>query len=253
MSTSFPTPGRGAWTRTGGLLPVKPGNRNPAGFYRRGAAGEVDVGRSFATRADLSHHARVVNLGVRVIQQMCGQDIDRRDGIFGPATDADVRRLQLGAGLKVDGIVGRETMKAGLGELITDMANANNVPVEILGGVIMHESAMDPAAVGVNGADHGLAQINLAAHTSVSVEQALDVEFALLFTVDDLAHQYEKWDGRTKNKVDAWNIAIANHNSPALAVTWARTGAAPFVPGRVFQIEEYVQRVRSAWSGATHQ
>ncbi len=75
---------------------------------------------------------------------------------------------------------------------------------------------------------------------------AMDPSYALMFSAEDLAQTYAVWRGKTK--ADPWDIAIANHNSPALARKWAIAGVPPFVPGRVFQIEDYVLRVREAWN-----
>jgi hypothetical protein len=245
--TTYSVPGRGAWTRTGGLLPGKPGGIGRAGYYRLAGLGEAPIGSHYANGADLSHDAYVVYLGVLQIQDLVGLTGRDLDGWFGAQTAASVRRAQ-GEWWKVDadGIVGRDTMRAALTPLITAISTERDVPLAILGGLLVNESALDPAAVGVNGVDHGLAQINLKAHAAtVSLEQALDVQFAVEFSARDLAHIHEVWAGKTK--ADPWDVAIANHNSPALARQWARSGIAPFIPERVFQIEDYVKRVREAW------
>lgn len=251
MST-YPAPGRGTWTRTGGLLPGlpdKPG-RTPsrAGYYRAPAVGEQAVGSAYYLKSPTvwTHHEHVVYWGVRAIQRLVGMSNTDVDGWFGARTGAQVYVAQVRAGVDSDGIVGRDTMKALLTPVIDDIATHNDVPVAILGGLCVNESALDPAAVGINGADHGIAQINLNAHgDKVSLAQALDPWFALAFSAEDLAHVYDVWKGKTK--ADPWDVAIANHNSPALARRWAREGKAPVVEGRVFQIEEYVQRVHESW------
>lgn len=242
---AYPSPGRGAWSLRGGLLPVRPGSTNKAGYYRlaQPTMGEKWIGLAH-TQGDTSHDARVVHLAVEQIQIMLGFEEADIDGIFGPRTHQKVMALQARCGLKADGIVGPSTMRAGLTPLLQDLAARNGIPVAVLGGLIVNESNLDPAAVGVNGADHGIAQINLDVHP-LSVQEAIDIEKALEFTVRDLSSIVARWQGKTS--ADPYDIAIANHNSPALAQIWARKGEAPHVVGRVFQIAEYVQRVRTSW------
>lgn len=242
MST-YPAPGRGAWRTTGGLLPGKPGGTGTVGYYRLAVATEAPVGSTWITKADTSHHAECVWLGVKALQQLIGA---QADGWFGPQTSLKLIAAQKRWGIEADGIAGPTTLKAALTETITTVAATAGVPVALLGGLLVHESGLDPAAVGVNGIDHGLAQINLSAHAAeVTAAKAMDTLFALQFSAEDLSHIHTVWDGKTK--ADPWDVAIANHNSPKLARQWAIAGVPPFVPGRVFQIEDYVLRVRESW------
>jgi hypothetical protein len=239
---TYPRPGRGAWTLTGGLLPAKAGSTARRGYYRLSVDTERPIGSTFATGADTSHHARVVNYGVRAIQMLLGIEAD---GWFGPVTDQGVRTAQRNYGLEVDGIVGVDTMRELLRPVLANIGDVTGVAVPILGGLITNESGLDPAAVGVNGQDHGLAQINLGAHKDVSVLEALTPDYAIHWSAEDLAHVHDTWARRTT--VDPWKIAIASHNSPLLAKRWAVTGKAPVVDGRLFQIEEYVDKVLTSW------
>ncbi len=242
---SFPSPGRGAWSLIGGLLPAKPGATSRIGYYRAASAGEAPVGSTWVQKKDTSHHAHVVWFGVRAIQQLVGAEVD---GWFGPQTQVLVTLAQAKAGIEADGIVGPATMKALLTPVITEIAKESGVPAQILGGLLTNESMLDPAAVGVNGVDTGLAQINLRAHAfDVTLDNALDPRYALSWTADDLARIARVWKGRTS--VDVWDIAIANHNSPFLAKRWALQGKPPIVEGREFQIQEYVERAKAAWTG----
>ena len=50
--------------------------------------------------------------GVKELQQKLGMPESEQDGIFGPKTEAAVRKLQQSQGIKVDGIVGPETRGA---------------------------------------------------------------------------------------------------------------------------------------------
>lgn len=237
----YPAPGRGAWRQSGGLLPGRPGGAG-RGYYRAAVGTETPVGSAWLREEDAGHDAYCVHLGVKAIQRLVGA---LADGWFGPATAAAVAAAQARHRVEADAIVGPASMRAFLTPLIQDLATHNAVPVVILGGLLVNESALDPACVGVNGMDHGLAQINLGAHEKITVDQALNVEFAVEFTVNDLSMRHSLWFGRTK--ADPWDIAIAAHNSPALAKRWAQEGKPPVVAGRPFQIEEYVARVRAAW------
>jgi hypothetical protein len=244
--SQYPGPGRGAWSLTGGLLPVSAGSRSKAGYYRRPQPGEAAVGSAYASGKDDGHHAYVVNLGVRAIQTLTGLEGADVDGWFGEQTSARVVAAQKRWGLDADAVVGRVTMRAALSDLVAEIAGQNHVPTAILGGLVLNESSLDPAAVGVNGEDHGIAQINLGAHgDKVSLEQAMDPDFSLMWSAMELSMTYRTWVGHTQ--ADPWDIAIANHNSPALARRWAQAGAAPFVVGRAFQIEDYVAKVRTLW------
>lgn len=247
MST-YPSPGRGAWTLTGGLLRAKPLSTSRVGYYRLAGLGEIPIGSAFLNRADTSHGAECVFRAVMALQELTSATID---GWYGLDTDQHVRAAQQALHLEVDGIVGPVTTKALLTPMISQIAATASVPVAILGGLLMNESSLDPGAVGVNGLDHGLAQINLGAHAaSVRFEDAMDPQYAINWSAQELHHTYATWvwqQGKTRSGVDAWDIAIANHNSPALARTWAQTGTAPVVATRPFQIEEYVRKVRTAW------
>lgn len=243
--TSYPAPGRGAWTITGGLLPAKPGSTSRSGYYRLAGLGEIFVGAGWSTGADTSHHAQCVWLGTTAIQDLIGMAPSDQDGWFGPDTDQYVRAAQSALRVEVDGIIGRDTMRAVLTPLIN--AHALSIPVRILGGLLLNESGLDPAAVGSNGTDHGVAQINLAAHPEISLTDAMHPEFAIAWTSQELLSNYQRLGPRCVRGVDPWNVAIAAHNSPTLARQWATTGSAPVVPGRPFQIAEYVQRVKTVW------
>lgn len=243
MITVYPAPGRGAWRRLGGLLPDPPKSAGSVGYYRLNVGSEIPVGSAWLRRTDVTHHAEAVHLGVRAIQRLVGAT---QDGWFGMETAGKVVAQQKKLGLGRDGIVGPTTMRALLLPVIMQIAAITGVPVPILGGLLVHESALDPAAVGVNGEDHGLAQINLAAHRdTVTLWDAMDPEYAIHWTAEDLAQEHDTWENRTT--ADPWKIAIAHHNSPLLARRWAKTGVPPVVTGRVFQIEEYVNNVLAAW------
>lgn len=241
-------PGRGSWLLQGGLLPLKPGNTDRFGYYRAPATGEVMIGRPGAKWPNSTYSERAVHLGVRALQQALRVPVD---GLLGKQTGDAIRAFQEAQGREVlgaaDGIAGPRTTLALFRPLIRLVALAHSVPVDVLGGLSRLESSMDPACVGAyNGRDSGLCQINLGAH-EVTPEQAFDPAYALNWSAEDLREVYLRWVGKTT--ADPWDIAIANHNSPALAQQWARTGKPPFSQARKDngfpQINEYVAEVRS--------
>lgn len=241
--------GRGSWTRKGGLLPGKPGGTGTFGYYRLAAAGEVQVGSAWVLGRDKSDAAHAVNAGVKVIQRGVGIPTAQCDGWFGKDTDNAVKAFQTAHGLYVDGVVGPATTKEILRPILA--AYTSLVPLDILGGMSVWESALDPAAVGVNGYDHGLAQINLQAHSAtVTYDQAMDADFAYSWSAKDMRAIHDRWVGQTA--ADPWDIACANHNSPKDALAWAKAGAPVWSQQRYddgfIQIDEYVRRVRSSWT-----
>jgi hypothetical protein len=242
MST-YSKPGRGAWRLEGGLLPAKPASTSKSGYYRASLAAEKPVGSGWIDGSDTSHDAQAVFLGVKAIQGLVGAEVD---GWFGPLSAKSVTDAQKRVGIEADGIVGRATMRALLTPLVEHTSATFAVPVFLLGGLLVIESSLDPGAVGVNGADHGVAQINLDAHeATVSLEQAMDPQFSTAWTAQELHAIWVKWTAKTA--IDPWTIAVANHNSPLLAKRWAITDQAPFVKDRAFQIADYVTKVRTAW------
>jgi len=243
-------PGRGMWTKTGGLLPLKPESMNPAGYYRppHTDKGEKMVGSAYASGRDKNYHTYVVYCAVKVLQRLVGVTAD---GWLGDKTGAAIVAKQRQYELTRDAVAGPVTLRALLTPTILSVANLYRIPIEVLGGVCVWESRLDPGAVGVSGYDTGIAQINLSAPAAkdFTVQQVLDPDFALSFTAEGMKKVYDRWMNRTS--VDLWDIAIANHNSPASAQEWALTGKAPFSQYRKDrgypQINEYVQSVRSAW------
>jgi hypothetical protein len=249
MSTTPPivadVPGRGSWRRTGGLLPAKPGGPGSTGFYREAQGTETPIGSRWVRKTDESHTAHVVNLGVRAIQLLVGLSYSSADGWFGPKTADQVLRAQARVGVKTDGIVGPATMRALLLPILTETAEVWSVPLPVLGGLAVFESGLDPAAVGTNGYDTGLAQINLAVHVNIGLEQALNHTYALSWAASNIRGAYERFEGRTT--ADLWDVAIAWHNSPVAATLWARHGEPQHDPDRSIQIADYVAKVKAAW------
>jgi peptidoglycan hydrolase-like protein with peptidoglycan-binding domain len=246
MTFTPDTKGRGAWTRTGGLLPDPPGGTGGIGYYRLAITGEAPVGSTWARGSDTSDAAHAVNAGTRALQVLLGITGADVDGWFGPQTDRAVRAAQTRLGLIVDGIAGPATLRKLLTPGITAAATATRVPTKVLGGIATHESMLDPAAVGYTTPhDHGLMQINLDAFDEdsaehITYEQAMDPNFSIPWTARRIRGQYDQWVGKTT--ADPWEVAILYHNSPYNSLRLAKSGVYPST-----QAQQYVASVLSAW------
>lgn len=114
------------------------------------------------------------------------------------------------AGAQIAPRVFQETRGRTLLEWASIIAQRNGVPLNILYGIIDHESNWLPTAEGDNGDSHGLAQIHLPSFKGrISASQARDPIFALEFTAKLLKERFQKY-GR-------WDAAIAAHNDPSAA------------------------------------
>lgn len=240
-------PGRGAWTLKGGLLPEKPGGKG-IGYYRLAdhTKSEKDVGSAFPTGADTSDTAKTVNLAVKAFQSICGIPLRERDGWLGPQTSAAGIELQKRLGIEADGIFGPQTMRATFQLLIFTKADLYAVNRPILTGIVGVESQFDLGAVGVNGWDHGLVQINLDPKNgngaSISLEFALTPDLALDWTAKALRTVFNRTytQKRGISIERAWDVAILNHNNPKNAGILRDTGQYP-----TEQAKNYVESVRN--------
>lgn len=100
-------------------------------------------------------------------------------------------------------------------ELTALAAQRHGVPINILYGMIAHESDYDVNAVG-KAAERGLAQIHPPSFPGITGAQAFNPAFALNFAAEKLRQRF--------NTYGSWEIAVAAHNSPKAAAHLARTG-----------------------------
>jgi len=226
--------GRGAWSKTG--------KDNGSRFYQYLTGLPLDGAQP--TR-DVNYEA--VSLGVKALQRrgneyaaLFGFGTVPVDGNFSPL---DVRQYKLVqsrlgfTGKAVDGVIGPATARRLWHPLVEFYGKAQGVPPEHVWGMTALESAFDPGAVGwTTPSDRGLCQINLVAHTSVTVEQAFDPHYAINYTCDRLRKARAQFAG--KGGELQRSCSIAQHNSPLAAQQWYSAGVPP-----TDQIAKYVSLV----------
>lgn len=249
MSWAPDVPGRGAWTLRGGLVNNSGG---VTGYYQLPTEGQDAPGL-----ARTGDSAWCVHRSVAAVQQLLDKRLAPADplaatGVWDGRTQELMAAWQESLGLEpANGIFGPRTAAWFWRPQMTAAGRLTGVSWRFLYGLTSRESGFDPAAVGVNGYDHGLVQVNLApdAHgSSVTRVQAVDPRWCYGFAARGLRSVFERWSGRTS--ADPWDVAIASHNSPALAQEWGETGQAPVVEGRIFQIADYVIDVRARGEAA---
>lgn len=201
------------------------GGGKTSSYYRVGTtAGPVlsDTVTKFAVKA------------IQVELRYFGYKGTRTDGVFDLSTDKDVRSFQNSKGLVADGIVGPNTAKALFGHRIMVEQDNFNIPRDYLFGLIDLESAFDPGAVGANGYDSGLVQINLdpvnGHGNEITQAQAFDPAFAVHYTAQRISDAYDAFATKLDDLI--WKLAVAQHNSPLNAKTWVEA-ALRVPPGAV--------------------
>lgn len=214
--------GRGAWNSKGrgGTLKRLKDETTPAGpYYLLGVSPAKLVGSAardalkagkVPTTDDLA-----VNYGVKAIQKLVNlagaSPKLAEDGVSGKGTDAGVRAFQKKTGLKVDGSVGPNTMKALLLPHIKKMAGTADVGGQpkwtVVYGFLANEGGWDPGAVGyIDEADLGLAQINGRAHPDMSVAERFDPIVAIQFNIDYLDNALKNLKGNLRDAVLSYNL-----------------------------------------------
>lgn len=228
-AAGLPRNGRGAWTREGI-------NGDYRYHYR-----DDDVPVGGEAEASLAHWA--VSAGVQAIKARLndlGHLEDRYvrnyPATFGKAVRNAVIRFQTAQGLDPDGTVGRTDAVALFTPVIDAAERASGIPRHLLRGETMHESALDPGAVGYfiyygadldyRGVDRGMSQINSLANDQVSWAQAFDPSYSLPWSARRMRSYYDGFKRDFPGKADRtyWDAAVCAHNNPSAARAWARAG-----------------------------
>ncbi len=194
-------------------------------------------------------------LGVKAIQtelRFNGHVETRVDGVFDDSTDKALKEFQAKVGLVADGVFGPKSSVELFAKRIETDQRANGVPNDYLKGMIAHESGYDPVAIGVNGLDTGLVQINLDPVNGhggeITMAQALDPGFAIPYAANRMGAAHDAYTDALNPL--AWKLAVGQHNSPLNAKRW-RDAALSVPPGpteedsltRIESVSNYVRMV----------
>jgi len=248
VPNATPEHGRGAWTREGIDFDYR---------YRLAPLARQRVGRH--PDRSLSHWAVAAGTAAiqrRLVELECLDPVVDH-GVFNRKTAEAVSRFQLmendpdgGAELIVDGIVGRSDARALFTPLVDQAEVTHRIPNRLLLGQTVHESALDPGAVGYfifypdyRGVDRGFSQINSRAHPDITWQQAFDPVFALRYSGKRMRETYDTYRKAhpKRRKAVLWDAAVCAHNSPVNGKKWAQTGTAP-----TEQAASYVAAVKNA-------
>ncbi len=251
--------GRGAWNTKGVGGTLKPqtvkGKRTivPGPYYMLGGDPMQRVGlRAFLLKTagrerEIELNELAVWHGVVALQVLLngrGGSPCKIHGVFDEETDWAVRQAQKQLGLAVDGIVGKNTMRAFMLPIIKNVARGSmNQDWHGIYGVLANEGAFDPGAVGVlDSSDLGPAQINMPSHPNVSVSDAFCVSKSIQFVANLLAQGLNEFHDE-RDAVVSYNLGIGGTRM------WIKAGRPDeWVPpwdntGRSRNVKAYIDRI----------
>jgi len=246
---SEPAHGRGAWNRTGidfdyryALAPTKE--------QRIGTRCEESLAHWAVGAGCLAIQRRLAVLGFYEMQSA-------QRGVFNSRMKNAVKAFQAqntdpmtGAQLLQDGTVGITDARSLFTPVILKVESKYNIPDKLLLGETVHESALDPGAVGYfiyypdyRGVDRGMSQINSLANPTVSWMDAFSPTYALDWSGRRLRTIYNQYKSQypATDDTELWNAAVCSHNNPSAGRAWARDGYPPTTDAA-----KYVQAVRNA-------
>lgn len=229
-SSQRPAYGRGAWTRAG-----------IGDDYRYHKRDGVRVGNEAEKSLDhwaVSAAVGAIQVRLETLGILEGLPAEKR-GIFNGRTRRAVVAFQQANGLDPDGTVGRVDALALWTPVIDRWTASQQIPDRLLRGMLMHESALDPGAVGwyiyyerdgryvFGGVDRGLAQINSKAHPQIGWVTAFQPWEAIEWAARRFRTQFAAFtrDFPERPVGMRWDATVCAHNSPARARAWLDTGA----------------------------
>ena len=211
--------GRGAWNKNG--MPP-----NGTAYYQLLTPEEVG---STPTKGQAY---LAVNYGVKAIQERINELGYTPhlvvDGWFGALTNSGLIWAQKKVGVGADGQCGPHTATAFFWPIIKARATFTTINLsQVVGGIINHESAFDPGAVGyVDYNDIGLAQINLPSNQTITMADAFEYHLAIQYVATRMKNAYAAFSNH--------DAAIVSYNSPLWAQQWQATGKAPTTAAQAY-------------------
>jgi hypothetical protein len=182
---TYPTDGRGAWPQSGKGGTLSADGLKPGRYYRSPADKLPVVGltgyRANRDSIEVSIDDYAVwraAIAVQTELRERGYLASTADGLWGPATDAAVKKFQTAAKLTPDGVFGPASSRALFEPVVREVCASVDSPhastlSRVVIGTISWESGWDPGAVGSDPMDLGLGQINGPAHPTLSANGRL--------------------------------------------------------------------------------
>lgn len=231
VELTFPSAGggRGAFPSSGAGGTLNAAGLQPGRFYRSPAEGAskellrpgLTAYRAIKAKTQCSINDYAVYRGVIWLQRVFGE---AQDGILGPKTDAKIKAWQTQNGLTADGVYGPNTARKLLTPRIDAAARAVDADhaadlAQVMRGTVAYESGWDHGAVGRSDPrDIGVAQAHLPVHPSVSVDDALDPDFALPWMAKLIDYNLQAMNFNVRDGIAAYNLGVGG------ARTWIAAG-----------------------------
>lgn len=196
-----------AFAAAGGTAPAAAGGAWTPAVYEYGQAYSPTSPRGYG----------VVAIKRELIYRSYGRGINPALPVYGWSVRERVKEFQRAKNLAVTGKVGIVTARVLFRARQRILEGRYRIPQELLCKVTDLESAHDPGAVGVDGNDRGLVQVNRLAHPTITDPLAYDPAYALDWAADRLRDAYLRFGD--------WEVAVAAHNGGyGGAAAWQAAG-----------------------------